>query len=165
MIGKEGGVIGKGSWYVVSKEGGVVGKGSWYVVSKEGGVIGKGSWYVVSKEGGVIGKGSWYVVSKEGGVVGKWLVRIGEWSVTHALDRGETYTDMDSNIMSDKLSCLHAIFKLIGRMLPNALYPLQREQTNVISHLCLIKGMFTQLAAATAAKGTHRASKGGAVCQ
>ena len=34
---------------------------------------------------------------------------------------------------------------------------------SLLAHLCLVRGIFTQLAAATAIKGTHRARRGGAV--
>ena len=36
---------------------------------------------------------------------------------------------------------------------------------NIVFYLCLVRGMLTQLAAATAMKGTQRARRGGADCK
>lgn len=43
--------------------------------------------------------------------------------------------------------------------------PSSRKSTITRTYCCLIIGMFTQLAAATAAKGTQRATRGGAFCK
>lgn len=43
--------------------------------------------------------------------------------------------------------------------------PTATSSTNTRTYCCLIIGMFTQLAAATAAKGTQRATRGGAFCR
>lgn len=43
--------------------------------------------------------------------------------------------------------------------------PTATTTTNTRTYCCLIIGMFTQLAAATAAKGTQRATRGGAFCK
>lgn len=47
---------------------------------------------------------------------------------------------------------------------PSLLNPVTEKNKAPCTHCCRIIGMLTQLAAATAAKGTHRATKGGALC-
>lgn len=48
--------------------------------------------------------------------------------------------------------------------LPFPANPVTEENKAPCTHCCRIIGILTQLAAATAAKGTHRATKGGALC-